>query len=317
MKWRTEIKPLECRGLIDLDTSVVTIGSCFADETGGRLREHGFNVSVNPMGIMFNPTSIAMAVSRAVEGRLFTAGDVTPTPEGNRYVSFHRHSSFSASGRDALVDILNANLCATRQRLIEADCLFITLGSSRCFVHKEKDMVVANCHRFHPDTFAIRDLTERDTVELLVPVLRNLKALNPKLKTVMTVSPVRHVAYGLTADSLSKARLIVAAHAIAGEIEDTLYFPAYEAVVDDLRDYRFYAYDLVHPSEAAVDYIFDLFSESFLSTELQARLPAWRRLWRKACDGHIADADARVAAAALKASNSTINRLVQCITSAK
>lgn len=317
MKWRTEINPLDCRGLIDLDSRIVTIGSCFADEIGGRLLDHGFDISVNPSGIMFNPASIAMELDRLADLRMFTSDDLVPTPEGDFYVSFMRHSSFKNSSPGQLLDSLNLNLDLTRQTLSQADFLFLTLGSSRCFVHKATDTVVANCHRYHPDTFSVRDLSERDTIDLLSPPLLKLMRLNPRLRVILTVSPVRHASYGLVADSLSKARLIVAAHSLVDSLPGAIYFPAYEALVDDLRDYRFYASDLVHPSEMAVDYIFQLFSQSFLSSDLQSRLPAWRRLWRKASDGLLSAAQAREAAAMLKASQSTTLRLLQCLTSAK
>ncbi len=313
MKWRTEIQPLECRGTIDLDTPIVTLGSCFADEIGNKLQAHSFNVSVNPMGIMFNPASIAMAIGRALAQVEFNEADVAPTPEGDKYITFHRHSKFSATDASALVKNLNENLAETHRLLINAKYLFLTLGSSRCFIHAEQGFPVANCHRYHPKTFVERDLTERDTKQLLLPVLKRLCSVNPEIKIVITVSPVRHVAYGLVADSLSKSRLIVASHALVNEIEGATYFPAYEALIDDLRDYRFYARDLVHPSEDAVDYIFELFSQSFLTEQLQSRLPAWRNLQRRVSSGLLTENQIREAATSLTASETTINRLLQCL----
>lgn len=315
MKLRTEIEPLAMQGLIGHDSRIVTIGSCFADEIGSRLADRMFDVAVNPMGILFNPASIALAITQALDGIEFSEKDLTMLPEGDRYVTFHRHSRFSAADPEALVAMLNDNVRTTGRLLRSATLLTLTLGSSRCFVRHDNGLIVANCHRHKSDEFAIVDLDENQIVAMLSPVLSRLKAENPGLTIVLTVSPVRHASYGLAADSLSKARLRVAVDRLTQIHGDTIYFPAYEAVVDDLRDYRFFAQDLVHPTPLAADYVMDLLIESFVDRSLASRLNAWRNLLRALAQLDSTEAIAR--ARALAPTEATLQRFISILSDSK
>lgn len=278
MKFRTEIPPLPHAGLINHDTTIVTIGSCFADEIGKRLRDRFFDIAVNPFGTLFNPASICDAVNDAISQRKFTIDDVVAAPDANHYVTFNRHSSFRADSAGSLVDILNRNIDSTKRVLQQADIVMLTLGSARRFILNKTGATVANCHRFHPDNFTIGDLTEAEITDMLSSTIAHLRDINPGVTIILTVSPVRHIAYGAIADSLSKARLRIAVDNITTKLDNTIYFPAYEAMVDDLRDYRFYADDLVHPSALGAEYIFNLFLNSFVKPDLLGRLNSWHKI---------------------------------------
>lgn len=310
MKFRTEIEPLDQQGMISHDSRIVTIGSCFSDTIGNRLHDCLFDVTVNPMGILFNPASIAAEVNRAVSGEKFVLQDAVMSPEQDKWVCFNRHSSFSAKEAETLVERLNLNLTETREALTEADIVMLTLGSARCFLHKQRGLVVANCHRFHPDTFAIEDLGIEEITRCLESAMTRLRAVNPAVKFILTVSPVRHASYGLAADRLSKSRLIVSAHELAATIPATVYFPAYEILTDDLRDYRFYESDLVHPTAMAADYVFDTFVNSFMKPELQGKLTSWRKIVRFADDSTFDESELIERARQLKATDRTISRII-------
>lgn len=303
--------------MISHDSRIVTIGSCFSDTIGNRLRECLFDVAVNPMGTLFNPASIAAEIERAVAGENFVMLDAVMAPEHDKWVCFNRHSSISAKEADTLVERLNANIAETRKSLIGADIVVLTLGSARCFIHKQRGVAVANCHRFHPDTFRVEDMNVGEIVCRLESAMTSLRTVNPAVKFVLTVSPVRHASYGLAADRLSKSRLIVSAHEIAETIPSTIYFPAYEILTDDLRDYRFYDSDLVHPTAMAADYVFDKFAKSFMKPELQGKLTSWRKLARFADESTIDESDLIERARQLKASDKAITRLIARLTATK
>lgn len=311
MKWRTEILPLDYRGLLDLDSKIVTIGSCFADEIGIRLRNCFFDIDVNPLGTLFNPASIAQVIARCVNSHKFTTDDVCPTPEGEKWVSFHRHSRFSSSSAEELTGLLNSSQERTRGSLAEASVIILTLGSTRYFKHKSFGFAVANCHRFHPDTFEVIDMSVAEIVDSLCQTVEAIYAVNKSAKIILTVSPVRHIAYGLAHESLSKARLRVATDEfISQHCPDAIYFPAFEALNDDLRDYRFYADDLVHPSQAACDYIFNLFISSFVSKSLEGQTGSWRNIFHRCSLNNIDKASLINAAANLHPSEATMQRLL-------
>lgn len=279
MKWRTEIQPLAMQGLIGRDTKIATIGSCFSDTIGQRLAAHGFDVAVNPAGIMFNPLSIAAEIHAtahlsAADASRFVRRQMTA---GEMYVSLDRHSAFASPTAEGLGELIANSRAAFRTFLAAAGVVAVTLGSARGFIHNATGRVVANCHKIHPREFTAADFTLGEIAAALRGIVSDIRGLNPRAKIIFTVSPVRHAAYGLAADRLSKSLLIVAAHQIAGENQQAIYFPAYEALTDDLRDYRFYAPDLVHPSELAADYIFYLFARSFMEERILRQLPSLKK----------------------------------------
>ncbi|MDE5978944.1 MAG: GSCFA domain-containing protein [Muribaculaceae bacterium] len=282
MQFRTEISPLpDLRGAISHTTPVWTIGSCFADNIGDRMLSEGFDIETNPLGTLYNPLSILNSVGALVEGRVYTPADFFPH-EG-KFRSYDFHSVYSRPTAEEAARMVNSRLEELRDKLPQLSTLILTFGSARCFRLKSTGQAVANCHKQHPDLFRVEDLTVETCVEAISETVALMRRACPSLsRVILTVSPIRHKAYGLHADKLSKAALLLACEKVRqSDPDNILYFPSYEIMMDDLRDYRFYAPDMVHPSEVAVDYIYDLFSRTFYSDptirEAAARLRAFRR----------------------------------------
>lgn len=243
------------------DDPAWTVGSCFSDEIGRRMASAGFNVRPNPLGTLFNPASICRQLRRVAEGTPYAASDLYEL--NGLWHSPDFHSSFSDPERDKALEKMNGAIRTLHDALPSLRWLILTLGSARAFVAKDTGCVVANCHKLPAACFEIRDLSLDDITADLSSTLALLRSRAPQLKVVFTVSPVRHKSYGMHADKLSKARLLLAADNICDTMDDVVYFPAYEILDDELRDYRFYAADMIHPSEAAADYIYLRFAQTF------------------------------------------------------
>lgn len=276
MQFRTEISPLpDLRGAIDHSSRVWTIGSCFADNIGDRMLAEGFDIEVNPLGTLYNPLSILNSIAALVEGKVYTPADFFPH-EG-KFRSYDFHSIYSRPTAEQAAEQVNSRLTQLREGLQQLSTLILTFGSARCFRLKSTGQAVANCHKQHPDLFRVDDLSVEVCVEAISETISLMTRVCPELsRVILTVSPIRHKAYGLHTDKLSKATLLLACERVRqSDPSLILYFPSYEIMMDDLRDYRFYAADMVHPSEVAVDYIYDLFSRTFYSDPtIRRRLPA-------------------------------------------
>lgn len=282
MQFRTEISPLpDLRGAIDHSSRVWTIGSCFADNIGDRMLAEGFDIEVNPLGTLYNPLSILNSIAALVEGKVYTPADFFPH-EG-KFRSYDFHSIYSRPTAEEAAELVNSRLTQLHEGLQQLSTLILTFGSARCFRLKSTGQAVANCHKQHPDLFRVDDLSVETCVEAISETISLMTRVCPELsRVILTVSPIRHKAYGLHTDKLSKATLLLACERVRqSDPSLILYFPSYEIMMDDLRDYRFYASDMVHPSEVAVDYIYDLFSRTFYSDptirEAASRLRAFRR----------------------------------------
>lgn len=282
MKWRTEISVPRLDTEINHATSVVMIGSCFTDEIGRRLQNQLFDVSVNPSGILFNPESIADTIADALDEKRFTADELFEVD--GTWRTLRRHSRFALPDRDATLELLNSSIDTTRSRLLSADLLIVTLGSAIVHRHIPSGKVAANCHKQPSQLFSVEKLRADDIVARWKSLLSVLLKLNPRLKVVFTVSPVRHIGYGLQRDRLSKSTLIVAVNELLGERVN--YFPSYEIIVDDLRDYRWYAEDMVHPSSQAVDYVYDIFRSATMTPQTIATAEKWAKLTRRMAHRH-------------------------------
>lgn len=282
MQFRTEISPLpDLRGAIDHSSRVWTIGSCFADNIGDRMLAEGFDIEVNPLGTLYNPLSILNSIAALVEGKVYTPADFFPH-EG-KFRSYDFHSIYSRPTAEEAAELVNSRLTQLHEGLQQLSTLILTFGSARCFRLKSTGQAVANCHKQHPDLFRVDDLSVETCVEAISETISLMTRVCPELsRVILTVSPIRHKTYGLHTDKLSKATLLLACERVRqSDPSLILYFPSYEIMMDDLRDYRFYASDMVHPSEVAVDYIYDLFSRTFYSgptiREAASRLRAFRR----------------------------------------
>ncbi|MBO4455058.1 MAG: GSCFA domain-containing protein [Bacteroidales bacterium] len=232
-----------------LQDRIVLLGSCFADSIGEKMAAAGFDVMVNPFGTLYNPASIEQAVQRLDSGKPFGLEDCVQMGAGaGRICSFWHHTSFARATAEEFLSNANAKLQQASEFWKSANRLVLTLGTS--FVWRHDGRIVANCLKRPAGEFT----REMLTVEQSSECLRGIASAHPEKKILLTVSPIRHLGDGAHANALSKARLLLAADTIAAE-----YFPAYEIMMDELRDYRFYADDLVHPSPAAVSYIWERF----------------------------------------------------------
>lgn len=256
MRFRTEIE-IEKAPPIEADERLVFLGSCFADNIGGRLAGYGFDTVVNPLGPLFNPASLADTLVRALDGRKFDVSDLI-SHEGSWHC-LHAAARYNSPDPDALIEALNRYFAPLADALAHGGCtLFATFGTAYVYTYKENHGIVANCHRLPSAAFDRRRMSVDEITATWQPLLERLRKRG--VRTVFTISPVRHVGDGLHANNLSKGTLHLAVDALGAE-----YFPAYEIVCDDLRDYRFYADDLKHPSEAAINYIYEKFADTYFS----------------------------------------------------
>lgn len=261
-RFRTPVTPLALKGTVSHTTPLLMLGSCFAANIGARLQRELFDVCVNPFGTLYNPASIDAAVQRLVSGAPFTDNDIT---ERNGICHcWHCHSSLSSSlGAETLLRELNSKLEAAAKFAVRSQVAVLTFGFNKVYRLSSNGMIVANCHKFPASTFVEENLGLDTCTEYISSTVGALRRLNPDMKIILTVSPVRYTGYGLHASAVGKATLLLACDSIARSGEGIIYFPSYEALNDDLRDYRFYAADMKHPSDVAVDYIYDIFAESF------------------------------------------------------
>ncbi|RRB00803.1 GSCFA domain-containing protein [Larkinella rosea] len=279
MDFRTELSPEKLPALIRPDARIVTIGSCFAEVLGRQLIDNKVKVLSNPFGTLFNPVSIAKLLLAAVEGS---------EPDPALYVErdglwFHYdfHSSLWGRSRDELHQRLTDSLTQTGSAMRKADWLILTLGTAMVYRHLETGKVVANCQKMPGFLFEKYLYTYEHTQAVLTELVKKLKRVNPKVQMLLTVSPVRHTKDSLSLNQVSKAVLRAISHDLTIWHDQVHYFPAYEIMVDDLRDYRFYEADLIHPNAVAETYIFEKFAECAFDAELRTFITEWQQI-RKA-----------------------------------
>lgn len=257
MKFRTEINTQPASPSVSLEDKLTMLGSCFSDNIGAKLSDAGFTVLCNPFGTLYNPASIASAVRRLDSGRPFTEQDCVLMGAGAGLVcSFEHHTSFARTGREEFLDNANARLQESRSAWERSNRVIITLGTA--FVWKSLQrggMVVSNCLKLPSKEFAREMLSVQECSSLL----RGIMDAHPEKEFIFTVSPIRHLSDGAHANTLSKSTLHLAVESVVRDADSAAYFPAYELMMDDLRDYRFWAADMVHPSDMAVDYIWEKF----------------------------------------------------------
>lgn len=252
-------RPLEIP-LLHTD-AIVSLGSCFAENIATQLADYRFNICANPTGILYNPASILRILNRLKEARPFTEADLFEHNE--LWCSFWHHGSFAHPDKNIALKQMNAAFDRAQKQLKNGTCLFLTFGSAFAWYLKDQpDIAVANCHKLPPGTFERRLIPAHDIARLMGDEMRALKTRNPKLQVILTVSPVRHLRHYAPENSLSKAQLITACHLLSAELDFIHYFPAYEIMLDELRDYRFYADDLIHPSKVAQQIIWERFRDT-------------------------------------------------------
>ena len=265
-KFRTQICVPAGKNMIDYGSRILMLGSCFTTEIGKILQDYRFNVLVNPFGVLYNPCSIASSVKRMLECTPFTAGDViqtNPTDASSpaRYASFHHHSSFSRPTPEEFLENANNALSLASDFLHQADTVIITLGTAWVYRNIQTGNVVSNCHKRLAKEFSRNLLEVVQCRETLLEIADSL----PDKNIIFTISPIRHLKDTLHGNQISQATLLLAIEQVLEERENCTYVPSYEIMMDDLRDYRFYAEDMLHPSPLAVKYIFEKFREANIS----------------------------------------------------
>ncbi|MCH5214834.1 MAG: GSCFA domain-containing protein [Muribaculaceae bacterium] len=304
MKFRTEYTiPQDAPKPLQPERLAILLGSCFSDNIGAKMLSSGWPALVNPCGVLYNPLSICNLIDLALlpEEERSRRVKASVIPREGKYVSWYASSSIAGSSSDECAGKMLAALEELRRGLGEAQALLLTFGTADVWQLADGGMVVGNCHKYPASSFEKRRLGIAEIVGKVRHTLNNIKSINPDLQVILTVSPRRYLATGLADNTLQKAPLLLACHELcspvepAGESENReeitikpgagamriSYFPAYEILNDDLRDYRFYSADLLHPSEMAVDYIWDCFTRTYLTDEARSRLSAIARANRR------------------------------------
>ncbi|QHI36814.1 hypothetical protein IMCC3317_21840 [Kordia antarctica] len=255
---------------ITYESNVCLLGSCFSEHIGGKLAYYKFNTFQNPFGILFHPKAIENLLTKAINKDEFTEDDIFYVNE--RWHCFEAHSELSHADKNGLLSNLNLAIENTNQVLLEASHVIITLGTSWTYRHIETDTTVANCHKVPQKQF-LKELLSVDEVAASVEnCVVLLKSFNPKITVVFTVSPVRHLKDGFVENQQSKAHLLSGIHHVVSERNQIHYFPSYELMMDELRDYRFYAEDMIHPNATAINYIWEKFQHNWISHESEKTL---------------------------------------------
>ena len=252
---------------LDFTSGIISLGSCFADEMGSRLQEGDFPVELNPFGALYNPASIASALYRLIDDRELTKADLVK--HENLWHSWHHHGSFSRPTVEEALTVCNARIHQAHNAFKDARLLMITFGTAWVFEHDGE--VVANCHKLPAYLFMRRKMTVEEIVDMWHPLLEKLHAYYPQLNIMFSVSPIRHLADGAHGNQLSKATLLLAVDELIDSNSQALkqssihYFPAYEIVLDELRDYRYFDDKMTHPTSLAVDVVWERFQRATMT----------------------------------------------------
>ncbi len=266
MKFRTEIQiPLSDR-VIDYSSAVLAMGSCFASSIGGKLLDSKFTTQVNPTGVLFNPLSICATLQRFKECRTVSIDQLRKGQDG--WFHFDFHGSLSDSDPLVALEKINGAVNEGSRALSECSTIIITFGTAWIYELIESGRVVANCHKEPSRSFSRRAMSVAEIVDEVGQIVESY----PEKEFIFSLSPIRHLKDGLSENSLSKATLRVAIAQIVERYANASYFPSCEILMDDLRDYRFYADDMLHPSAQAVEYIWSKFCDSHISASARATM---------------------------------------------
>lgn len=260
MEFRTAIHVKPAEKSIDFNSGVALFGSCFSESIAKKIAYFQIPHFRNSHGILFNPIAIEEALSDCSKKREFTEDDLICRDD--IWLSLRHHSCFSSTKKNELLNAINLSVEAGYAFLKNNTHLILTLGTAWIYTY-HKNTIVANCHKIPQKEFDKTLLSVDEIIQSLTRVVLNMRALNPGMEIIFTLSPVRHLKDGFVENSNSKAHLLTAIHAVCHALH-THYFPSYEIIMDDLRDYRFYNADMVHPNQTAIDYIWELFKETWI-----------------------------------------------------
>lgn len=260
MEFTTKIPIPTTENPIDYDSKILSLGSCFAVNIAEKLDYFKFQNCCNPFGILFHPLAIYEIIRRSVSGQTFTAEDIVN--HNDLWHSLDAHSDLSHSDKEILLLNLNTALNQTRESIQNATHLILTYGTAWVYRYKTSGKVVANCHKIPQSQFEKELLSVDAIIESIAQTMALVRDVNPDCRVIVTISPVRHIKDGFVENQRSKAHLIAAIHSLGHEAFE--YFPSYEIMMDELRDYRFYASDMLHPNPTAIDYIWERFSTTHI-----------------------------------------------------
>ena len=261
MKLYTSVDIVPAARQIGYGDKILLLGSCFADNIGAKFSEHYFQATINPFGTLYNPASIAAAITNVGNSQL--------VEHNGLWHSMMHHGAFSGKDKEEVLTRCEQSRALLQRALMEASTVVVTFGTA--WVYEMEGQVVANCHKLPANRFTRRCLTVDEIVEMWQPIVASM----PDKHWIFTVSPIRHVKDGLHANQISKAILLQAVDQLGQS-----YFPSYEIMMDELRDYRFYAEDMVHPSAVAVEYIWQRFVENYINKDTQKEMRVLNQLWR-------------------------------------
>lgn len=273
MEFRTKVEMPLLRPLIHHSDKLMLWGSCFAENVGKMLSDSKFLCDVNPFGILYNPLSIAEALRQVSVRKHYTSADLRC--DRGTWFSLMHHSSFDSPDPDRCLQLVNGRIDRAYERLAEADWLLLTWGTARVYTWKEDGRIVGNCHKLPERMFDRRLLEPDEIADEYAELLEGLHAKRPDMHVLFTVSPIRHAKDGMHGNQLGKAVLLLAADKLCRQFPFCHYFPSYEIMMDELRDYRFYADDMLHPSRMAVDYIWERFSDTCFAEDARSFIRQW------------------------------------------
>jgi hypothetical protein len=279
MNFRTELHIAPADFKISMASRILTMGSCFADVMGARMQDNKFAVKINPFGVIYNPVSMQKLIQAAITEKELSE-DLFWQHQGLWY-HYDLHSEIAAASAPELTDTTTKLIHDVTQFLASADVVLLTLGTAFIYRLKETGSIVANCHKAPASLFSKELLPVAEVTDSVVSLYRALIAIRPQLQVILTLSPVRHIKDGIPENQVSKSVLRVACHEAALQCQQLSYFPAYECMLDDLRDYRFYKKDMIHPSDVAEQYIWEKFVAAYMDEEAKAFLKEWESI-RKA-----------------------------------
>lgn len=268
MDFQTKIKLPKYNHKIETDHKLLSIGSCFSQHIGQKLLDHKFLMTNNPFGTLFNPISIANTLNKCLLNDKIEITDIQENQ--NIFFHFDYHSNFNDLAPSKVVKSINDQIALAHDVLQETDWLIITLGTSIVYRHRGSGQIVANCHKVPQKEFQREFLPIDDMVSALASSIDNIKSIRPQAKIILTVSPVRHTKEGIVDNNRSKSRLIEVCHQLQND--DIVYFPSYELMMDELRDYRFYGADMLHPSDIAIEYIWQKFTSCLLTEKSNEKI---------------------------------------------
>lgn len=269
MKFRTEIDIKDAPFLLNPERLVLLAGSCFADNIGAKIKNADWKAAVNPCGVIYNPASMAVIFQLALTDRISRRFivEASLTQRESHTVSWLMDSKVAAKDPETAVNNVMEAIDALEKALETADCLMLTFGTPDVYLLEGTDRAVGNCHKHPAAEFNRRRLGISEISDTWIGLIEMMRQRNPDLKVIFTVSPRRYLSDGFAENSRKKAILLLACENICNSLGNVFYFPAYEILMDDLRDYRFYAEDMLHPSAGAVDYIWEKFCHCFLDAE--------------------------------------------------